>query len=40
MFSISLRKFVSFFRGLVRDDNVNVDEVKVVGDKILEFMVD
>ena len=40
VFSTSSRKLVSLSTGLVGDDNVNADEAKAVGDKILESMVD
>ena len=40
MFSTSSRKLVGLSTGLVGDDNVNADEAKAVGYKILESMVD
>ena len=40
VFSTSSKKLVSLSTGLVGDDNVNADEAKAVGDKILESMVD
>ena len=40
VFSTSSRRLVSLSTGLVGDDNVNADDAKAVGDKILESMVD
>ena len=38
VFSTSSRKLVSLYTGLVGDDNVNADEAKAVGDKILKSL--